>query len=78
MLMYGYQPRSPITVGLATEKIQQVKDFLQNHFDMLKVTRHNVRQAQERYKYYKDMHFCSINFEKRDQVFLCVAKVQQV
>ena len=35
MLMYGYQPRSPITVGLANECIQYVKDFLLDHMDML-------------------------------------------
>ena len=28
MLMYGFQPRSPIIAGLANEKIHQVKDFL--------------------------------------------------
>ena len=27
MLMYGFQPRSPITIGLANEKLQHVKDF---------------------------------------------------
>ena len=35
MLMYGFQPRSPITVGLANEKTQEVKDFIQDHMDML-------------------------------------------
>ena len=35
MLMYGFQPRSPVTVGLANERIQFVKDFLSNHMDML-------------------------------------------
>ena len=28
MLMYGFQPRSPISVGLANERVKQVKDFL--------------------------------------------------
>ena len=37
-LMYGYQPRSPGMVGLSTEKLPQAKDFLQEHFDMLRVT----------------------------------------
>ncbi|MCO5611578.1 hypothetical protein L7F22_065831 [Adiantum nelumboides] len=45
MLMYGFQPRSPIIVDLATEKLQHVKDFLQDHLDMLKLTRQNVCQA---------------------------------
>ena len=41
MLMYGFQPRSPVSVGLANEKIHQVKDFLQDHMDMLHVARQN-------------------------------------
>ena len=35
MLMYGFQPRSPIMIGLATEELQYVKEFLQDHVDML-------------------------------------------
>ena len=50
MLMFGFQPRTPVTVGLATEKIHQVKDFLQDHMDMLRQARQLVRQAQDRYK----------------------------
>ena len=72
MLMYGYQPRSPVLVGLANEKIQQVKDFLQDHFDMLKVARQNVRQAQDRYKHYADKHRRTVTFEVGDKVFLRV------
>ena len=54
MLMYGFQPRSPVTVGLANEKIQQVKDFLEDHQEMLRWARQNVRQAQDRYKKFTD------------------------
>ena len=36
MLMYGFHPRSRVTVGLANEKIQQVKDFLEDHQEMLR------------------------------------------
>ena len=72
MLMYGFQPRSPISVGLANERIKQVKDFLQDHFVMLQVARHNVRQAQDRYKHYADTHRRTIIFEEGDQVFLRV------
>ncbi|MCO5584490.1 hypothetical protein L7F22_038418 [Adiantum nelumboides] len=54
MLMYGFQPRSPVRVGLATEKPQHVKDCLQDHMDMLKLTRQNVCQAQDWYKKYAD------------------------
>ncbi|MCO5602591.1 hypothetical protein L7F22_056725 [Adiantum nelumboides] len=52
--MYGFQPRSIVIVGLATEKLQHVNDFLQDHMDMLKLTRQNVCQAQDRYKKYAD------------------------
>lgn len=34
MLMYGFQPRSPI-VGLEKEKLQSVKEFLEDMQDML-------------------------------------------
>ena len=57
MLMYGFQPRSPVSVGLANEKIQQVKAFLQDHMDMLRLARQNVRQAQNHfYKKFADTH----------------------
>ena len=49
MLMYGFQPRSPLLVGLPNEKFNKVKDFLQDHMDMLRVARLNVRQAQDCY-----------------------------
>ena len=78
MLMYGYQPRSPVSVGLANEKIQQVKDFLQDHFDMLKVACQNVRQAQDRYKHYADKHRRTITFDVGDKVFYVCQKIQQV
>ncbi|MCO5596465.1 hypothetical protein L7F22_050528 [Adiantum nelumboides] len=40
--------RSTVTVGLAIEKLQHVKGFLQDHMDMLKLARKNVCQAQDR------------------------------
>ncbi|MCO5609704.1 hypothetical protein L7F22_063936 [Adiantum nelumboides] len=45
MLMYGFQPRSPMTVGLEKEKIQLVKDFLEDMNDMLKASRESIRSA---------------------------------
>ena len=47
MLMYGFQPHSPVSVGLANEKISKVKDFLQDHMDMLHIARLNVCQVQD-------------------------------
>ena len=71
-LMHDYQPRSPITVGLATEKIPQAKHFLKEHFDMLKVVRENVKQAQDRYKKYADKHRCRIPFQEGEKIFIKV------
>ncbi|MCO5609130.1 hypothetical protein L7F22_063352 [Adiantum nelumboides] len=70
MLMYGFQPRSPVTVGLATEKLQHVKDFLQDHMDMLKLARQNVCQAHDRYKEYADEKRRQVVFKEGDYVFL--------
>ena len=47
MLMYGFQPWSPITVDLVNEKLQHVKDFLQDHMDMLRLAYRNVHAAQD-------------------------------
>ena len=77
MLMYGYQPRSPMTVGLATEKVQQAKEFLQEHFDMLRLARQNVQQAQDRYKKYANEHRRLVSFEEGDRVFLKVPEHSQ-
>ena len=35
MLMYGFQRRSPIVVGLEKEKLQSVKEFLEDMQSML-------------------------------------------
>ncbi|MCO5586006.1 hypothetical protein L7F22_039943 [Adiantum nelumboides] len=72
MLMYGFQRRSPVTVGLATEKIQHVKVFLQDHMDMLKLTCQNVCQAQDRYKKYANEKRRQVVFKEGDYVFLRV------
>ena len=66
MLMYGFQPRSPVLVGLANEKINKVKDFLQDHMDMLRVARLNVRQAQDRYKKFADQKRRPVHFKEGD------------
>ena len=47
MHVYGFQPGSSVLVGLATKKLQQVKDFLAYHMDMIKLARQNVQQAQD-------------------------------
>lgn len=35
ILLYDFQPRSPIEMGLATRKTHAVKNFLLDHTDML-------------------------------------------
>ena len=48
MLMYGFQPRSPMAVGLEKEKIQSVKDFLEDMNDMLVAAKESIRSTQDR------------------------------
>ncbi|MCO5558714.1 hypothetical protein L7F22_012300 [Adiantum nelumboides] len=57
-------------VGISTEKLQHVKDFLQDHMDMLKLTRQNVCQAQDRYKKYAHEKRRQVVFKEGDYVFL--------
>ncbi|MCO5558228.1 hypothetical protein L7F22_011807 [Adiantum nelumboides] len=47
MLMYGFQSTSPMGVGLEKEKIQSVKDFLEDMNDMLKAACKSIRSAQD-------------------------------
>ena len=47
MITYGFQSRSLIMVGLTTKNFQHVKEFLQEHMDMLKLAYQNVQQAQD-------------------------------
>ena len=77
MLMYGYQPRSPVTVGLANERIQSVKDFLSDHMDMLQLAHQNIRQAQDRFKKFADVKRRMVTFDEGDQVLLRVSKKLQ-
>ncbi|MCO5552746.1 hypothetical protein L7F22_006263 [Adiantum nelumboides] len=63
---------SRVTVGLATKKLQHVKDFLQDHMDMLKLACQNIHQAQDRYKKYADEERRQVVFKEGDYVFLRV------
>ena len=64
MLMYGFQPRSVIMVGLVSKNLQHVKEFLQDHIDMLKLFFHNVKQAQDWCKKYTDTKRHQIIFKE--------------
>ena len=59
-------------VGPANEKINKVKDFLQDHMDMLRVARLNFPQAQDHYKKFADQKCRPVHFKEGDQVFLKV------
>ena len=72
--MYGFQPRSPVSVGLANEKIQHIKNFLQDHMNMLRIAHQNVWQAQDYYKKYADAHQIPVTFEKGQLIFLWIPK----
>ncbi|MCO5611729.1 hypothetical protein L7F22_065987 [Adiantum nelumboides] len=72
MLMYGFQPRSPIAVGLEKEKIKSVKDFLEDMNDVLKAAHENIRRAHDRAKTYAIKARKKVTFEKSDFVYLKV------
>ncbi|MCO5589086.1 hypothetical protein L7F22_043052 [Adiantum nelumboides] len=72
ILMYGFQPRSHMAIGLEKEKIQYVKDFLEDMNNMLKASRESIRSAQDRAKTYANKVRIKVTFEKGDFVFLKV------
>ena len=47
MLIYGFQPRSHIALGLEKEKLQSVKEFLEDMQSMLQIARDSTRSAQD-------------------------------
>ena len=46
MFMYGFQPTSLVRVGLANEKPHQVKEFLQDHINVLQVACQGAQHIQ--------------------------------
>ncbi|MCO5563781.1 hypothetical protein L7F22_017429 [Adiantum nelumboides] len=72
MLMYGFQPRSPMAIGLEKKKIQSIKDFLEDMNDMLKAARESIRSAQDRAQTYANKACKKVTFEEGDFVFLKV------
>ena len=64
-------------VGLASERIQSVKDFLSYHMDMLRLACQNIRHAQDRFKKFADVKQRVVTFDKGDQVFLRVSEKLQ-
>ncbi|MCO5592880.1 hypothetical protein L7F22_046884 [Adiantum nelumboides] len=61
-----------MAVGLEKEKIQSIKDFLEDMNDMLKATRESIRSAHDRAKTYANKAHIKVTFEKSDFVFLKV------
>ncbi|MCO5570270.1 hypothetical protein L7F22_023989 [Adiantum nelumboides] len=73
MLMYGFQPRSPMALGLEKEKIQSIKDFLEDMNDMLKAARESIHSAQDRAQTYANKARKKVTFEKGDFVILKIS-----
>ena len=51
-LMYGFQPISPIAIGLDKKKLQYVKEFLEDMQSMLLIARDRIHSAQDRGRNY--------------------------
>ena len=72
MLIYGFQSRSPIAVGLEKEKLQSVKEFLEDMQSMLQIARDSIHSAQDRAKTYANKGRQDITFDEGDMVYLKV------
>ena len=62
---------------LANEHIQSVKDFLSDHMDMWRLTRQNIRHAQDCFKKFADVKCRMVTFDEGDHVFLRVLEKLQ-
>ena len=74
MLMYGYQPRSPISVGLKGLKVQAAVDFLQDMQEMLQIAKESIKSAQDRAQFYANQGRVPKEFEVEDMVYLKIPK----
>ncbi|KAJ7558156.1 hypothetical protein O6H91_04G026800 [Diphasiastrum complanatum] len=74
MLMYGFQPRSPINVETKSVKIQKVADFLHDMQEMLQVAKDSICSAQDRAKHYTDLKRSPRDFKVDDWVYLRIPK----
>ncbi|KAJ7557366.1 hypothetical protein O6H91_05G123900 [Diphasiastrum complanatum] len=70
MLMYGFQPRSPVNVETKSVKIQKVADFLHDMQETLQVARDSICTAQDRAKHYADLKRSPRDFKVDDWVYL--------
>ncbi|KAJ7519676.1 hypothetical protein O6H91_20G050300 [Diphasiastrum complanatum] len=61
-----------MAVGLRKEKVQSVREFLEDMETMIKTTKANVKQAQARAMHYADKTRSDVTFQEGDQVFLKV------
>ena len=64
MLMYGFQPRSPIGVGLEKGKLQSINKFLEDMQIMLQIARDSIRSAQDRARAYTDKGRRKVAFDE--------------
>lgn len=70
MLMYGFQLRYSIAVGLAKEIFQSVKEFLEGMQEMLQAVRDSICSTQDRTKTYADKGIRDFLFKEGDLVYL--------
>ncbi|KAJ7548312.1 hypothetical protein O6H91_07G006800 [Diphasiastrum complanatum] len=78
MLMYGFEPRSPIALETRTIKFSKVADFLHDMQEMLQIARENVQSAQDRDRHYVNLKRSPRDFQVGDWVYLRILKDSSV
>ena len=74
MLMYGFEPRSPVTVGYHGLTHEAARNFLQDMQEMLQFARQSIRSAQDRDRFYANRHRSPREFSNGTLVYLRVPK----
>ncbi|KAJ7565990.1 hypothetical protein O6H91_02G084000 [Diphasiastrum complanatum] len=72
MLMHGFQPHSPTAVGFKQEKVEAVKNFLEDLNQMIEHAKRSIRQSQNRARHYADPHRRDVQFSAGEKVYLRV------
>ena len=74
MLMYGFQPRSPVTVGYQGLTHEAARNFLQDMQETLQFARQSITSAQDRDRFYANRHRSPREFSEGTLVYLRVPK----
>ena len=70
MLMYGFQPRSQVTVGYQGLTHEPARNFLQDIQKMLQFARQSIRSAQDRDRFYAIRHRSPREFSEGTMAYL--------